>query len=117
MLSILAHTTHRLQPLHRSFFKSLKSYYNKAASSWLRSNPGSVIKQTNVAELLGKAYPRSVRMDIALNGFEATGLWLCDRNVIKEENFEASLNISDSSNQELGDQTERNTRSSYIAID
>ncbi|XP_011860377.1 PREDICTED: tigger transposable element-derived protein 6-like, partial [Vollenhovia emeryi] len=100
MLSFPAHTTHRLQPLDRSFFKSLKSCYNEAASSWLRSNPGSVIKQANVAELLGKAYPRSVRMDIALNGFKATGLWPCDRNVIKEEDFVASVYISDPSNQE-----------------
>lgn len=105
MLSFPAHTTHRLQPLDRSFFKSLKSGYNDAASSWLRSNPGSVIKQANVAELLGKAYPRSVRMDIALNGFKATGLWPCDRNVIKEEDFVASLNISETSHQELSDQT------------
>nr|XP_026496140.1 uncharacterized protein LOC113400706 [Vanessa tameamea] len=57
-------------------------------------------------ELLGKAYPRSVRMDIALNGFKATGLWPCDRKVIKEEDFVASLNISDPSNQEVGDQSD-----------
>lgn len=106
MLSFPAHTTHRLQPLDRSFFKSLKSCYNEVASSWLRSNPGSVIKQANVAEVLGKAYPRSVRMDIALNGFKATGLWPCDRNVIKEEDFVASVYISDPSNQEFSDRTE-----------
>lgn len=34
------------------------------------------------------------------------GLWPCDRNVIKEENFVASVCISDPSNQEISDQTE-----------
>lgn len=33
MLSFPAHTTHRLQPLDRSFYKSLKTSYNEAASS------------------------------------------------------------------------------------
>lgn len=111
MLSFPAHTTHRLQPLDRSFFKSLKNSYNETASSWLRSNPGSVIKQANVSELLGIAYPRSVRMDIALNGFKATGLWPCDRNVIKEEDFVTSLYIMDQ-DQESADVTETTTRSS-----
>ncbi|XP_025829080.1 uncharacterized protein LOC112904074 [Agrilus planipennis] len=96
MLSFPAHTTHRLQPLDRSFFKSLKSNYNQAASSWLRSNPGAVIKQGNVAELLGKAYPRSVRMDIAQNGFRATGLWPSDRNIFTEEDFVSSMQIGPS---------------------
>lgn len=45
-------------------------------------------------------------MDIALKGFKATGLWPCDRNVIKEEDFVASVCISDPSNQELDDSTE-----------
>lgn len=99
MLSFPAHTTHRLQPLDRSFFKSLKSNYNQAASSWLRSNPGAVIKQGNVAELLGKAYPRSVRMDIAQNGFRATGLWPSDRNIFTEEDFASSVQIDDPSDQ------------------
>lgn len=106
MLSFPAHTTHRLQPLDRSFFKSLKSSYNDAASTWLRSNPGSVIKQANVAELLGKAYPRSARMDIALNGFRGTGLWPCDRNVLKEEDFVASVCVSNPSNEVVDESSE-----------
>lgn len=74
MLSFPAHTTHRLQPLDRSFFKSLKTNYNEASSSWLRTNPGNKIKQTTVSELLEIAYSKSVRMDIALNGFMSTGI-------------------------------------------
>lgn len=117
MLSFPAHTTHRLQPLDRSFFKSLKSSYNEVASSWLRSNPGCCIKQANVAELLGKAYPRAVRMNIALNRFKATGLWPCDRYVIKEEDFVAtSVNISDPSQQEIDKTTESTTETSSPSI-
>lgn len=57
----------------------------------LRSNSGSMINQASVSELLGIAYPRSVRMDVAPNGFKTTSLWPCDRNVIIEEGHEATV--------------------------
>nr|XP_012149906.1 PREDICTED: uncharacterized protein LOC105663718 [Megachile rotundata] len=87
MLSFPAHTTHRLQPLDKSFFKSLKANYNEASSTWLRTNPGNTIKQSIVSELLGIAYSKSVRMDIALNGFKSTGIWPCNRHEFKDEDF------------------------------
>lgn len=87
MLSFPAHTTHRLQPLDRSFFKSLKSSYNEASSAWLRTNPGNTIKQMNVSEIFGIAYARSVRMNIALNGFKSAGLWPCNRQEFQDEDF------------------------------
>ena len=80
MLSFPAHTTHRLQPLDKSVFKSLKTNYNEASSSWLRKNLGNTIKQTTVSELFGMAYSKSVGMDIALNCFKSTGIWPCDQN-------------------------------------
>lgn len=87
MLSFPAHTTHRLQPLDKSFFKSLKTNYNEASSTWLRTNPGYTIKQSTVSELLGIAYSKSVRMDIALNGFKSTGVWPCNRHEFQDEDF------------------------------
>lgn len=86
-LSFPAHTTHRLQPLDKSFFKSLKTNYNGASSSWLRTNPGNTIKQTTVSELLGIAYSKSVRMDIALNGFKSTDIWPCNRHEFDDDDF------------------------------
>lgn len=87
LLSLPAHTTHKLQPLDRAFFKSLKSYYNQACSSWLRNNPGQVIKQSNVSEIFGQAYYSSVRMDSAIHGFESSGLWPCNRFKIRDDEF------------------------------
>ncbi|CAH0718711.1 unnamed protein product, partial [Brenthis ino] len=55
-------------------------------------------------------------MDIALNGFKETGLWPCDRNVIKEEDFVASVYISNPSNQKPNDPAEPNTESSARII-
>ena len=41
------------------------------------------------------AYSKSVRMDIALNGFKSTGIWPCDKNKFDDDFL---LNIN---NQEL----------------
>ncbi|XP_076388843.1 uncharacterized protein LOC100877113 [Megachile rotundata] len=85
LLSFPSHTTHRLQPLDLSFFKFLKTYYNEASAVWLRSHPGETIKQSNVSELLGIAYTKSARMEIAMNGFKCTGLWPCNKYVFRDD--------------------------------
>lgn len=87
MFSLPAHTTHKLQPLDRSFFKSLKTNFNKECAVWMRNHPGETIKQSNISEILGVAYPRSVCMDIAMKGFETCGLWPCNRHRIPDEEY------------------------------
>ncbi|CAH1968581.1 unnamed protein product [Acanthoscelides obtectus] len=89
MLSLPAHTTYRLQPLDKSFFKSLKHHFNDASEAWMRTHPGSVIKQTDIAELLGVAYLRAASMAPVLHGFEACGLWPPDRHKIREDDYVA----------------------------
>ncbi|CAH2096960.1 unnamed protein product [Euphydryas editha] len=100
MISLPAHTTHKLQPLDRSFFKSLKQNFSAACSSWMRNRPGSVIKQSNIAEILGEAYPRSVCMDKGIHGFESCGLWPCNRFKIRDEEYvtlDEQVNLNESS--------------------
>jgi hypothetical protein len=43
LLSIPAHTTHRLQPLDISFFKPLSAYFNQACDKWMCTHPGGSI--------------------------------------------------------------------------
>nr|CAI5857712.1 unnamed protein product [Callosobruchus analis] len=35
------HSTHWLQPLDRSFFKPLKTYWSQACQNWVHNNPDS----------------------------------------------------------------------------
>ena len=42
IFSLPPHTTHRLQPLHRVFYKSLMTYYNPECDSWLRTETTTV---------------------------------------------------------------------------
>jgi len=41
MLSTPPHTTHKLQPLDRVFFKPFKQACVSASASWMRQNPGA----------------------------------------------------------------------------
>ena len=43
MITLPPHATHKMQPLDRTFFKSLKVNYNRAADSGMTSDPGQRI--------------------------------------------------------------------------
>ena len=90
MLSLPSHTTHRLQPLDRSFFKALNSKYNIACDKWMRSHPGRCITQFQVSQFFGEAYAKVVGMEIGINGFRDTGIWPVDNSVFQEEDFAPS---------------------------
>lgn len=93
MLQLPGHTTHRLQPLDKSFFSPLKSNFNQAIQKWLRSNPGLCVTQYQVAGLCTEAYSKAATIENAINGFRVTGVWPVDRSVFKDCDFAAAENL------------------------
>ena len=75
LLTLPPHCTHKLQPLDRTFFKSLKSNYNRAADNWMTTNAGKRITMFDMAELFCFAYDKAASIEKAKKGFETTGLW------------------------------------------
>ncbi|CAK1603768.1 unnamed protein product [Parnassius mnemosyne] len=61
MLSTAPHTTHKLQPLDRKFFKRFKSAFATASSAWMRRNPADRITDYDIAALVDEAFSRSAR--------------------------------------------------------
>ncbi|XP_061717591.1 uncharacterized protein LOC133525319 [Cydia pomonella] len=111
MLSLPPHTTHKLQPLDRSFFKPLKQNFNAACTSWMRNHPDCVIKQANISELLGMSYRRAVCMETAIHGFESCGLWPCNRFKIRDDEY-VILNEDCEEQQNVGSSV-----SSHLAVE
>jgi hypothetical protein len=94
MITLPPHTTHKLQPLDVTFFKSLKANYNAAADSFMTCNPGKRITFFDMADLFGKAYGKSASVEKAIKGFEHTGIWPLDEAKFSDEHFAAS-NVTD----------------------
>ena len=90
MVTLSPYCTHRMQPLDRTFFKSLKTNYNVASGSWMVSNPGKRITFYDVADIFGKAFSRSAKHDKAVTGFRVCGLWPFDANIFTDDDFVAS---------------------------
>lgn len=74
MICLPAHTTHYLQPLDRSAFKSLKNHYYEACNNFVKRNPQQRISRLNFGGLLAEAWTRAAIARNAISGFRATGL-------------------------------------------
>ena len=91
MITLPPHSTHKLQPLDRTFFKSLKANYNRASDNYMTTNVGKRITQYDMAEIFGKAYGISATVEKAVTGFQATGLWPFDDTKFTDEDFAAAM--------------------------
>ena len=91
MICLPPHTTHKIQPLDRTLFKPLQTYYDQAAERWLRTHVGRVITPYQLCVLYNEAYCKAATMSTAINGFARCGIWPCSRDVFAESEFHASF--------------------------
>jgi hypothetical protein len=79
-----------MQPLDKAFMWPLKTIYCQETEKWLRSHPGRVVTIYHIGELSGNAYKRAETGEIAANGFRATDLFPCDKNIFRPYDFPLS---------------------------
>ena len=91
MLSLPPHTTHKAQPLDKTFFKPLQTYYDQAVEKRLRVNVGRAITPYQVCRLFNEAYCKAATMTTAINGFSSCGIWPCSQDVFCESEFQPSF--------------------------
>ena len=58
LLTLPPHSTHKMQPLDRTYFKSMKSAFNNLADDYMVTNPGHPITINQMARLSGAAFLR-----------------------------------------------------------
>ena len=87
IITLPPHCTHKMQPLDRTFFKSLKSRYNATCDDWMRSNAGKRISFFDMAELFGKAYMQTADVAKAVSGFSVCGIWPINSTIFSDEDF------------------------------
>lgn len=87
MITFHPHTSHKMQPLDRTVFGPMKTYYNTACSEWMIMNPGQPITIFDIAELAGKAFPKAFTVSNIQKGFEVSGLYPVNENIFEEHDF------------------------------
>ena len=74
-LAIPPHTSQRLQPLDRTFFGPLKTFYSQEADKWMVNHPGRRIAEFEITKLFRAAYERAATtMQNSVSGFQSTGI-------------------------------------------
>jgi hypothetical protein len=87
LITLPPQCNHKMQPLDRTYFKSLKSVYNSQADSWMVANPGKRITLPDMPGLSAKAFLRSETPEKAIDDFKTCGLWPYDANVFTDDDF------------------------------
>lgn len=87
-----SHTTQFLQPLDRSFFKSLKSHFYDSCNSFVKMNPTKKINRLTFGKLLTDAWLKSATVQNGVSGFKACGIYPFNPNAIPDYAYlEASI--------------------------
>lgn len=94
LLTLPPHTFHRLQPLDRTVFGSLKSHYNKACDWWMRSNPGKTMTIYEIPELANQAFIQAMTPANIIAGFRTTGIVPFNRECFIDSDFAAAEGLS-----------------------
>lgn len=68
MITIPPHTSHKSQPLDRTFYGPLKTSYEQECNKFMVNNPGKRITPYDIAELVRNAYDRCAAVEKGVKG-------------------------------------------------
>ncbi|XP_054713749.1 uncharacterized protein LOC129223208 [Uloborus diversus] len=75
LLTIPPHSSHKTQPLDRSFFGPLKCYYDVAVDQWNVANPVQTFDVYSVAVTFKIAFEKAATTTSAAQNFKSTGIF------------------------------------------
>ena len=85
--SLPPHTSHKLQPLYRTFFKPLNVAFNTACGAWMRQHSTRRITVDKLGEISNTAYLKAATIDSAVSGFHCTGIVPFEPSILPESEY------------------------------
>ncbi|XP_065662646.1 uncharacterized protein LOC136085283 [Hydra vulgaris] len=92
MLRLPAHCSHEHQPLEKSIFKPLKTYWNVSIDNFRRNFPGRSLSKLQFPLLFTEVWLRTATPANAISGFRSTGIYSFNPNIIPQVAFAPSEN-------------------------
>lgn len=90
IIKLPPHSSHLLQPLDISVFKSLKTYWDEALVKWQRKNIGKKLPKSVFSKIVGELW-LNTSPEIIKNGFSKGGIAPFNDEVIPKEQFHPTL--------------------------
>lgn len=87
ILKLPPHSSHILQPLDLSVFKSLKVKWEQALLQWQRHNEGRKIPKQKFSSLVGQIW-KETDPGIISNGFRKAGIYPYNADVVPKEQYD-----------------------------
>ena len=75
-------TTHLLQPLDKSAFGPLKTFWNQECQDYISRNPGKVVTQYSFMQVFSRAWYRAMTTLNLISAFKVTGVYPVNRYAI-----------------------------------
>jgi hypothetical protein len=99
LLTLLHHTSLKLQPLDCTVFGPYRAYYNACINDWILSNPGKYVTIFGVAGIIGKSFSKPFTKRNTEKGFHVTGIYPLNANIFSEDEFLSSYTTDRTYNQ------------------
>ncbi|KAH9292362.1 hypothetical protein KI387_042453, partial [Taxus chinensis] len=85
LLTLPAHTSHKLQPLDVSVFAPFKSYFKEERRKWLFEKHGIDVNRAELATLGSRAFQKALSPENIKAGFKRTGIWPLNPHALDED--------------------------------
>ena len=106
LLTIPPHTSHKLQPLDRTCYKSFKQAYNLAFDNFMRTNPGKKVTIYDIPDLVNSAHSYAFTHANIVSGFKNTGIYPYNSNIFTDLDF-APSDVTDRQDPAFAEASER----------
>lgn len=90
LLTLPPHTSHRLQPLDRTVFGPMKTFFNRALDDHMRSYPNVSITIYDTGALSARAFTKAMTLENIISGFRCTGIYPLNRDIFSEADYAPS---------------------------